>query len=51
MNYYPLLGLGHETVVCAVCLSIFLWCQRPQPETRPLTKNQRSVHREKSVIH
>ena len=20
------LGLGHETMVCAVCLSIFLWC-------------------------
>ena len=20
------LGLGHETLVCAVCLSIFLWC-------------------------
>ena len=24
MNYYPLLGLGHETTVCAVYLSIFL---------------------------
>ena len=20
------LGLGHETMVCAVCLSVFLWC-------------------------
>ena len=26
MNYYPLFGLGHETMVCAVCLSIFLQC-------------------------
>ena len=27
MNYHPFLklGLGHETMVCAVCLSIFLW--------------------------
>ena len=24
MNYYPLLGLGHETMICTVCLSIFL---------------------------
>ena len=24
MNYHPLFGLGHETMVCAVCLSIFL---------------------------
>ena len=23
-NLYPLLGLGHETMVCAVCLSIFM---------------------------
>ena len=28
MNYYPFLGLGHETMVCAVCLSIFLWRHR-----------------------
>ena len=24
MNYYPYLGLGHETMVCAVYISIFL---------------------------
>ena len=24
LNYYPCLGLGHETMVCAVCLSIFI---------------------------
>ena len=24
MNYYHCLGLGHETMVSAVCLSIFL---------------------------
>ena len=25
MDHYPLVRLGHETMVCAVCLSIFLW--------------------------
>ena len=25
MNYNPFLGLGHDTMVCAVCLSMFLW--------------------------
>ena len=24
MDYYPLFRVGHETIVCAVCLSMFL---------------------------
>ena len=24
MNYYPFLGLGHETMVCAICLYILI---------------------------
>ena len=30
MNYFHCLGLGHETLVCAVCLSIFLWISHNQ---------------------
>ena len=38
------LGLGHETMVCAVCLSIFLW--KRFPNYRPFV---RIIHRSQSL--
>ena len=39
MNYYPFLGLGHETMVCAVCLSIFLYILTHCGMVRPLCRH------------
>ena len=48
------LGLGHETMVCAVCLSIFLWrqlevitCSQPYVATQALHK---MLHMLKAIV-
>ena len=38
MNYYPLFKLGHETMVCAVSLSIFLFFFKWKKKYFPLCK-------------
>ena len=43
------LGLGHETMVCAVCLSVFLWTNFSAPQHTKI--NAPSVHSTKHDGH